>query len=198
MAYMNQEKKKKIAAALKAQNLPSDWKISLSVRHHSEIVCTIKSAPASVLDETLEGCHISNGMPQINEFHLDKFFTGETLEILKKIKEALNTDNHDNSDAMSDYFDVGHYVGMQFGNWDRPCVFVGIPKGVTDEEKLVSAVTAAMTAWAEDEANIKGVFHVIQNGARVANFNDSDTAYGHAKRLNAIAAIAVLKGVSCE
>ena len=44
MAYMNQEKKKIIASALK-EVMPKDWKYSLSVEHHSVIHLNIKSAP---------------------------------------------------------------------------------------------------------------------------------------------------------
>ena len=34
--------------------------------------------------------------------------------------QALNTDNHDNSDIQTDYFDVGHYVELNIGTWEKP------------------------------------------------------------------------------
>ena len=48
MAYMNQEKKSKIAAALKGV-VPDGWKYSLSVRNHSTIVMTITAAPFDLI-----------------------------------------------------------------------------------------------------------------------------------------------------
>ena len=48
MAYMNQEKKAKIAAALKTV-VPKGWKYSLAVRNHSSIVMNIKSAPVDLV-----------------------------------------------------------------------------------------------------------------------------------------------------
>lgn len=111
MAYVNQEKKAKIAAELK-KVMPKDWKYSLAVRHHSTIVLTIRSAPVDLI--------AINKYRQINPYHLADHFTGELLETIKKIIAALNIDNHDRSDSMSDYFDVGHYVDVSLGRFDKP------------------------------------------------------------------------------
>jgi hypothetical protein len=48
MAYMNQEKKAVIAAALKAV-MPADWKYGLTVQNGMTIVLTIKSAPVDLI-----------------------------------------------------------------------------------------------------------------------------------------------------
>ena len=52
MAYMNQEKKARIAAALKTV-IPPTWKWSLGVRNHSTITLTIASAPVDLCGEAL-------------------------------------------------------------------------------------------------------------------------------------------------
>jgi hypothetical protein len=44
----------------------------------------------------------------------------ELKETLSKILAAINSENHDNSDIMTDYFDVGYYVDIRFGRWDKP------------------------------------------------------------------------------
>ena len=49
MAYMNQECKAKIAAALKAIPGLNDWSYSLRVSSHSTIVMTIRTAPFDLL-----------------------------------------------------------------------------------------------------------------------------------------------------
>lgn len=128
MAYMNQEKKAKINTALKAI-MPKDWKWSLSVRHHSTIVLTIASAPIDLLAivnaKCAENCK-SIGMdfqPNTSaeiSYCWKKMFTGELLDLFSKISAALNIDNFDNSDAMTDYFHVGHYVDLHIGRWNKP------------------------------------------------------------------------------
>lgn len=111
MAYMNQEKKKVIAAELK-KVIPSDWKYSLAVRHHSALVLTIRSAPIKI-----EGDY-----EDVNEFHPEHHFEGELLETFRKIIDAMNTGNFDLSDSMTDYFHVGHYIDIRLGSWDKPFI----------------------------------------------------------------------------
>ena len=115
MAYMNQEKKKKIAALLKAI-MPKDWKYSLAVDNHSTIVLTISSAKVNLMEE-------NNRHQQINHYHIDRIFKGELLETFKKIVAALNTDNYDHSDITTDYFNVGHYISINLGRWDKPFIY---------------------------------------------------------------------------
>lgn len=135
MAYVSKDKKAKIKAALD-KVIPKGWKWSLAVRHHSTAVLTIYSAPVDLIGEwtkvankfrTAEGWHplpVQSNVG-INEHHLDKQFEGKLLEVFSKIKEAMNVDNHDNSDPMTDYFDVGHYVDIRIGRYDKPFVYTG-------------------------------------------------------------------------
>ncbi len=113
MAYMNQEHKTRIAALLK-DVMPKTWKYSLSVRHHSTIVLTIQSAPVA-----LDVIQKSAGFTPYN---LKEKLSPEMFELFTKIYAALNLDNHDRSDVYSDYFDVGHYVDIQIGKWDKPFI----------------------------------------------------------------------------
>lgn len=134
MAYMNQEKKAKIAAQLKTI-MPKDWKWSLSVENHSTIVLTIQSAPFNLVGMVAEENLKRNPLDgwavnqkelrhhmSLNPYYLETQFSGEMFETFTKIKAVLNTDNHDRSDSMTDYFDVGHYVSIQLGRWDKPFV----------------------------------------------------------------------------
>lgn len=126
MAYVNQEKKAKIAEALKLV-MPKGWKYTLAVRHHSTIVLTIASAPIDILAERARVCASRKGMKleherehvNLNVYHLDAAFDGELLTTFKAIKAALDTGNHDRSDLMSDLFDVGHYVEINVGRWNK-------------------------------------------------------------------------------
>lgn len=125
MAYMSQEKKSKIAAALKSV-VPTSWKYSLAVRNHSTIVMTVASAPFDLLAafKPAFGCDKPPTYLSVNTHHIGTHCQDECLaEVLQKIADALNLDNHDNSDLMTDYFDVGHYVELTIGRWDKPFVF---------------------------------------------------------------------------
>jgi hypothetical protein len=121
MAYMDQTKKAAIAAALK-QVVPAGWKYSLRVRNHLSIDMTIQSAPVDLL--SLFGaddgyCQVSSGM---SERLLRTNGQDYIALAFSEIHDALNLGNHDNSDLMTDYFDVGHYVTLSIGRWDKPFV----------------------------------------------------------------------------
>lgn len=128
MAYMNQEKKAEIAAALKLV-VPQGWKYSLSVRNHSTIVMTITAAPFDIMAARVINEHNANTQYcDVNTHHHERQFNDECLtETIGVFLDALNNGNHDRSDTQTDYFDVGWYVDMNIGTWDRPFKYVPAP-----------------------------------------------------------------------
>jgi hypothetical protein len=120
MAYVSQEKKARIVAAAKAI-LPKDWKVTFRVEHHSSITATIRRCPATVQDDYIG----ERGSLHWNKFHPGSFWKGKTLKVLQGLQAALDTDNFDHSDSQTDYFHVGHYTDINFGEWNKPCEFVG-------------------------------------------------------------------------
>lgn len=112
MAYMNQEMKSEIVTELK-KVIPSDWKYSVSVEHHSTIVLTISQAPIDLKSMVPSG---------ISSHHLHTYFSGDILDTFKKIYAALNLKNYNNSDTYTDYHDVGHYVTIRIGKWNKPFI----------------------------------------------------------------------------
>lgn len=119
MAYMDQDKKKEIAAELKLV-VPKDWKYSLSVHNHSSITMTIKSAPVDLIGLCKNKHGSVKGHIQLNEHFLSNSYEGDVLSTLEKIVKALNTGNFDKSDSQSDYFHVGFYSHLHLGKWDKP------------------------------------------------------------------------------
>ena len=113
MAYMNQVKKKKLAGGIKAV-MPKGWKYTLSVRNHMALVCTIWAAPAADVEQ------IKGDNADVNEYWIREHYTGKLADTLEAIKDAMNVGNHDNSDIMTDYFDVGWYIDIEFGRWNKP------------------------------------------------------------------------------
>ena len=118
MAYVDQTKKAKIAAALKLI-VPGSWRYSLAVSNHSTLVLTIKSAPIDLM-----GNFAGSGVTalQLNCYYLDNAYTGELLATFEAIKKAMNLDNYDNSDIQRDHFDIGHYIAINIGKWDKPFI----------------------------------------------------------------------------
>lgn len=110
MAHMNQERKNELAPAIKAVLKKYNVKASISVRHHSTLVVTIAEAPFEVSSDYI----------QVNEYHIDRNYTGEVAKFLIELRDAMMTGNHNRSDLMTDYFDVGWYVSINFGRWDKP------------------------------------------------------------------------------
>lgn len=120
MACVNQEKKAKIAAAL-APVVPAGWKYSLAVRNHSTIVCTISKAPVDIIAAFQPERPTTN--IDVNVYYVKQHCKDAAIaEVLQKIVDALNTDNFDKSDIMTDYFNVGHYVDLNVGRWNKPFV----------------------------------------------------------------------------
>lgn len=119
MAYVSQDKKKEIAEILKFI-MPKNWKYTLSVHNKSCIVLTIKSADVDIMGEYNTKKNSQLNYVDLNEYHLKSYFNGDTLEKLEEILMALNHGNHNNSDSMTDYYDVGHYVSIKIGRYDKP------------------------------------------------------------------------------
>jgi hypothetical protein len=118
MAYMNQEKKAAIAAALKVV-VPKNWKYSLRVNDYLSISMTVSQAPIDLRTAfEFEGDHY-----EVNPYHFESHCKDQELkEIISLIVDALNTGNWNRSDLMTDYFDVGHYIHLKFGRWNKPFV----------------------------------------------------------------------------
>lgn len=118
MAYMNQEKKAKIAVAVKAICAKHGVKATLAVRSHMTLMLNIKSGKIDFFsDYGVEGV---NRDIQVNPYHYKSHFVGKSLKFLSEVIPAMNEGNHDNSDPMTDYFDVGWYIDVNIGRWNKP------------------------------------------------------------------------------
>ena len=136
MAYMNQEKKARIAPVVKSILKKYGVKGSLSVRNHSTLVLNIKSGPIDFIENYIQtdkdksySKYMSedqiayirkNKTLDVNPYWYHEHFSGKAKTFLKEILHAMNDGNHDNSDIQTDYFDVGWYVDVNIGNWNKP------------------------------------------------------------------------------
>jgi hypothetical protein len=130
MAYFNQERKAKLAPAIKAILKKYKVKGSLAVRNHSSFVLNIKSGAIDFIgnyNNTVAaqpgGFRNSNPAEKsldVNPYWYQEHFDGRALNFFKEIFAAMNVGNHDRSDIQSDYFDVGWYVNVNVGAWNQP------------------------------------------------------------------------------
>ena len=115
MAYITAEQTKalKIELSKKFPNL----KISVRNDHYSvaDISITEGNIDFSDILEGHDGYRQCNGSPDHYGKHSKLF--GEILDIAHR-------GNHDNSDIMTDYFDVGWYVHLNVGKWDKPYTYI--------------------------------------------------------------------------
>lgn len=128
MAYMNQEKKSIIKAAMDKALKARGFKYSLRVDNHMSIACTISAGPVDLIanfrdktGETFELPGHDKGHMQVNLYWLEDHFSGEALQVLQECAQALQAAGYyDRSDAMTDYFDTAYYMHLNIGAWDKP------------------------------------------------------------------------------
>jgi hypothetical protein len=113
MAYISTESIAKIRNEIKQRFPAKDgWKISIKKEHYSGVRITILQGPVNFLPEESKKIKSS--------FFPDK----SSHPYLQQIYNIANSGNHDNSDAMSDYFDVGWYIWLNIGEYGNEYQFV--------------------------------------------------------------------------
>ena len=119
MAYVSQERKKSLVAGVKKvleEKFPDvKIKCSFSVEHNSSLVMTIQGCSINLLADNPERSYLD-----VNTYYIKEHFKGIARDLLTACHKAMNVGNHDNSDAMTDYFDVGWYISIRIGKWDKP------------------------------------------------------------------------------
>ncbi len=141
MAYVSQDLKKKLAPTIKAICKKYGVKATLAVRNHSTLCLNIKEGKIDFIENFLavdetraifgrqmsadQVAYIRNKKSlDVNPYHYKDHFDSKARKFLQEVITAMNNGNHDNSDIQTDYFDVGWYIDVNIGRWDRPYVFV--------------------------------------------------------------------------
>jgi len=132
MAYMNQDRKASLVAAAKKVLKKYGVKATFST-DRSSIYCNIKSSGIDFIGNYNQQMNkhafmygkeaedlIAKDYIQVNPYHYNSHFTGKAQNFLHELHIALNKGNHDNSDTQTDYFDIGWYVHVNIGKWDKP------------------------------------------------------------------------------
>lgn len=136
MAFMDQERKEQLAPQIMAICKQYGIKATLSVRHNSGLCLNIKSGSIDFLTQYngrgRKRCEDGQiGGPgewsdvdyiQVNEYRLESW-EGKAREFLEAARSAMMRGNHDNSDPMTDYFDVGWYIYINVGQFEKPYIY---------------------------------------------------------------------------
>jgi hypothetical protein len=137
MAYMNQERKAVIAAALKPILAKYGVKGTLSVRSHMTICLNIKSGKidfienyiatdknksyAKYMSEDQIASIRRNNALDVNPYWFQDHFSGVAKTFLTEAFAALKGAGwYDRSDVQTDYFDTAYYVDVNIGQYDKP------------------------------------------------------------------------------
>lgn len=127
MAYFNQEMKAQKAASIKALAKEYGVSLSLKVVNHSKFVANIKSGAVDFFGEMNDSAYHNPAytkekryIESINYGVENGFINSKAREFLIKLRTIMMQGNHDNSDSMTDYFDVGWYIGINIGDYGKP------------------------------------------------------------------------------
>lgn len=131
MAYADQKLKERVAPRIKALLAKYNLRGSLSIRDHRTLVLTVSGGKIDFIGNRNQVC---SGLPKhagsnytpvkdhidVNGYWYHEQFSGTALECLTALFAVLNDGNWDRSDLRSDYFDVGWYVDVNIGRWNKP------------------------------------------------------------------------------
>lgn len=132
MAYFSQVMKKEKAPEIKALLKKYELKGSQSVHNHSVLVVTIRSGKLDFIGNYIKNSGVTESRESytdrqyicVNPYSIESSYSGNVLEFLTELKDTMMKGNHDNSDSMTDYFDVGWYIDINIGTWKKPYVLI--------------------------------------------------------------------------
>ena len=140
MAYVSQELKAKLAPSIRAVCKKYGIKASVAVRNHSTLVLNVKQGNIDFVENFIEtdkaksyGRYMDedrisylrkNQSLDVNPYHYRDHFSGRALKFLQEVMSIMNDGNWDKSDIQTDYFNVGWYVDVNIGKWNKPYALV--------------------------------------------------------------------------
>ena len=131
--------KSKLAPTIKAILKKYGVKGSLSVRHHSSLVLTLKSGKIDFIENYIttdakkayankmsadQIAYIrKNQFLDVNTYWIHEHYSGKAKSFLTEMKAAMEgPDFFNNDDIQTDYFSRSHYVDILIGKYDKPYI----------------------------------------------------------------------------
>lgn len=139
MAYISQDEKAKLAPTIKAILKKYGVKGSLSIRHHSSLVLTLKSGQIDFIENYIatdaakphagkmsadQIAYIrKNRYLDVNTYWIHEHYSGKAKAFLTEMKAAMEgPDFFCEDDIQTDYFHRSHYVDINVGKYDKPYI----------------------------------------------------------------------------
>ena len=136
MAYFSVELAKKIRQQLKAEFPEIKFRVNRGPsNYHGALSVTIDSAPYDFIQTAYMQCS-GHHFSENSKHHIgpnEETAPIKYIDVLNRILDIVNCENYDNSDIMTDYFDVGYYVHFYIGSWNRPFQYTGKVSEVVSE-----------------------------------------------------------------
>ncbi len=124
MAYVSQELKAKLAPRIKAICKKYGVKASLAVNNHSTLVLNVKEGKVDFINDYGDTPETRADAEkfgiQVNPYHYKSHFNGDAYHFLSEVIPEMNAGNWDKSDTQTDYFNVGWYISVNIGRWNKP------------------------------------------------------------------------------
>jgi hypothetical protein len=116
MGYFRKEDKVTVTPVIKAVLKKYDVKATISVRHLSTLVVTLRSGPFDF--ERKDGGGINGRWAREHN-------NGIVADFVEELQTAMDSaGNYNNSDPMTDYFDVGYYTDITCGKWNKEYIYI--------------------------------------------------------------------------
>ena len=77
-------------------------------------------AYCNYMDEGQIAYFRKNQSLDVNPYHYRDHFSGRARKFLIEVMSIMNDGNLDKSDSQTDYFNVGWYVDVNIGRWNKP------------------------------------------------------------------------------
>jgi hypothetical protein len=145
MAYMNQDRKATIAAAVKPilakygvkGTLSTDrYSITLTLRDgYVDFVADMNDTRYDVLngDRVVDKARLRTEGFEVNPYWYQEAYKpgSEAVQFLDEVIPAMKAaDYFDHSDISTDYFDCSYYFHIKVGRWNKPYVCTAVAAGV--------------------------------------------------------------------
>jgi ABC-type nitrate/sulfonate/bicarbonate transport system substrate-binding protein len=116
MAYVSNEKKSQIQAALKP--IFQKYGIKATVGRNSYKSTLVVNVSAGDID-------FGTDYQQVNVYWVDDHYTGKAKDFLNEVLDAIKKSGewYDESNAQIDYFNTAFYIDINIGRWDKKYVY---------------------------------------------------------------------------
>lgn len=118
MAYVNNETKSKIQAALKPVFQKYGIKATVARNsYHSTLIVNLVSGNIDFTNDY--------DRTQVNVYHIDKYFDGIAKQFLNEVVDTIKQAGewYDESNSQIDYFNTAFYISINIGKHEKPYVY---------------------------------------------------------------------------